>query len=95
MEGNLIFHLLGEPLTDAGGTGEAETELPPSRLERTLKAQAFLGNFTKNLAKMQFAYPKAPRSGAFAYVFCIFAEFFVKFVGNAENSQNYNLGPKA
>ena len=42
---------------------------------------------------MQFAYPKALRSGAFAYVFCIFAVIFEKLFGNAENNQNCNLGP--
>ena len=43
---------------------------------------------------MQNTYAKAPLRGAFGYANCIFAVIFVKFFGNAENSQNYNLGAK-
>ena len=44
---------------------------------------------------MQNTYAKAPLRGAFGYANCIFAVIFVKSFGDAENNQNYNLGPKA
>ena len=50
-----------EALQDAGVAARHRTQDKGHRAEDT-------GHKT---AKMQFAYPKAPRSGAFAYVFCI------------------------